>query len=428
MVDRPVDPELGLPPGGLGLQEEVVAGALPDESVVRRAPHKEPTTPTEWVRENLFSSFFNSLLTVVSALIAGFLLYQIARFVFFTGEWGVFKDNARSYMTGRWPLEELWRVWASAYGVALLSGLSLGAMRVTPVVTVRRLVVGGVLAVAFLLVFVWVVDTGKVFLLAAALPGFLALGIVLGRSLGDRILRSLVVAWLLAFPAIMIVFRAFDGVPPRLWAGFVLNLTVAVVGIFVSFPIGLLLALGRRSSLPVIRYFSTAVIELVRGNPLYILLISGVFLLPLLLPPGMADIPLIIRAMAIYVIFSSAYVAEIVRGGLQGVHEGQYEASRALGLSTTRMMALVILPQALRSTIPAMISHFISLFKDTSLLAAIPGMTEMLRSARRASAGLGQSGRSLEALVPAALIFFIVAYSMSRWSQRVEKRVGVGER
>jgi general L-amino acid transport system permease protein len=226
----------------------------------------------------------------------------------------------------------------------------------------------------------------------------------------------------------MILIRGFGGVPPRLWGGFMLNITVAVVAITLSFPIGMLLALGRRSSLPVVRYFSIAVIELVRGNPLFILLTAGSFLLPLLLPPGMSSIPLIIRAMAIYVIFSSAYVAEIVRGGLQGLPYGQYEASRALGLSTTRMMALVILPQALRATIPAMISHFISVFKDTSLLAVIGGFTDVLKTGRRASAGLGQAGASLEALIPAALLFFMVAFSMSRWSQRLEKRLGVGER
>jgi general L-amino acid transport system permease protein len=132
--------------------------------------------------------------------------------------------------------------------------------------------------------------------------------------------------------------------------------------------------------------------------------------------------------MIMFTIFSAAYVAEIVRGGLQGVPEGQYEAARALGLRPARMMALVILPQALRSTIPAMISHFISLFKDTSLLAALGLFSELLRTARRASASIEFIGLQAEALLPAALIFWVVAFSMSRWSQRVEVRVGVGER
>jgi general L-amino acid transport system permease protein len=131
--------------------------------------------------------------------------------------------------------------------------------------------------------------------------------------------------------------------------------------------------------------------------------------------------------MIMFTLFSGVYVAEIVRGGLQGVHFGQFEAGRALGLSTTRLMSLVILPQALRNTIPAMISHFISLFKDTSLLAII-GFIEALRVARVASAAQQFVGTSKQTLLFAALIFWVVAFSMSRWSQRLETRLGVGER
>lgn len=428
MADRTVDQELRGAQAGLGLQEEVVGATLPDEGLVRRGPIKEPTTPREWVKENLFSTPFNSLLTIVFGGLALALAFQIVQFVFFTGQWSVFQQNLRSYMVGRWPEGEFWRVWAAVYGLSLLAGLSTGVMRLTPTFTRRKVIVGGLVGAFALFVLIYAVGTVFVYALTAAVLVTLAVGIAVGRSWGSTLTKPLTVAWILAFPAMMVLFRGFGGVPPRLWGGFVLNITVAFVGIFASFPIGVLLALGRRSSLPVVRYFSVGVIELVRGNPLFILLIAGQFLLPFLLPPAFADIPLIIRAMAIYTIFSSVYVAEIVRGGMQGIHHGQYEASRALGLSITRMMALIILPQALRSTIPAMISHFISLFKDTSLLAVIGGFTDMTRAARRASAGLGQAGNSLEALLPAALLFWIVAFSMSRWSQRLEKRVGVGER
>jgi general L-amino acid transport system permease protein len=135
----------------------------------------------------------------------------------------------------------------------------------------------------------------------------------------------------------------------------------------------------------------------------------------------------IVRAMAMITVFSSAYVAEIVRGGMQGVPAGQYEASRAIGLSTPRMMGLIILPQALRSTIPALISHFISLFKDTTLVAIL-GLSELLDIARRAPAQLEFLGTQREALVGAAVFFWVVAFAMSRWSQRLERRLGVGER
>ena len=412
----------------LGLQEDVVEAALPDEGLHLGRPHKQPATPQEWVKENLFSSVLNTILTIVFGGLALILAYQVTKFVFFTGQWNVFKSNARSYMTGRWPVDELWRVWTAIYLVSFLAGLSYGVSGLRAVWSRRRWITSGLLAAFTTFVFIYVVDTPLVYVLTAGIALTLFAGDRLGRVLGPSISKPLTIAWILIFPLVMLLFRGFDGVPPRLWGGFLLNITVAFVAIFASFPIGLLLALGRRSTLPVVRLFCVGVIEVVRGNPLYVLLIGGAFLLPLLLPPGMSDIPLIIRAMVIFTLFSSAYVAEIVRGGLQGVDDGQYEASKALGLSTTRMMALVILPQALRKTIPAMISHFISLFKDTSLLAVIGGFTDALRAARRAGVGLGEAGNALEALLPAAALFFVVAYSMSRWSQRLETRLGVGER
>jgi general L-amino acid transport system permease protein len=146
----------------------------------------------------------------------------------------------------------------------------------------------------------------------------------------------------------------------------------------------------------------------------------------LLLPPQL-NLPDIIKAFLAVTLFSAAYIGEIVRGGLQGIDRGQYEAARALGLSTTRMTLLIILPQALRSTIPAMISHFISLFKDTSLFTVIE-VTELLSAAFRSSANPAFLLTEKEVLLFAAVIFWIVAFSMSRWSQRLEVRLGVGER
>jgi general L-amino acid transport system permease protein len=155
-------------------------------------------------------------------------------------------------------------------------------------------------------------------------------------------------------------------------------------------------------------------------------LVFSKFVVDLLLPPQV-DLPDIIKALVAMTLFSSAYIAEIVRGGLQGIDRGQYEAGRALGLSTPRLLGLVVLPQALRSTIPAMISHFISLFKDTSLFTAIE-VTELLSAARRSSNALEFQGHSMETLLFASLIFWMVAFSMARWSQRLELRLGVGER
>lgn len=397
-----------------------------EERAVEIAPSKEPATPGEWVRVNLFSSWFSGILTVVVGAGGLYLAYRLMRWVFFTADWTVVKANLRLYMVGRFPGTEIEWVWASGFYVVLLAGLSWGVsglrLRWTPRKAILRAVLAGLLVFAL----AYLLDSLKVWVLIVAMIAAAAAGVVAGRLGGSRLRLPLGVAWALAFPIVIVFLRILGGVPPQLWGGFVLNILLAVVAIFLSFPIGILLGLGRRSSLPAVSLFSVGFIEFIRGVPLVALIIFGEFILPLLLPPGMR-FARIVRAMAMFVIFSSAYVAEIVRGGLQGIPGGQYEAARALGLHPTRMMALVILPQALRSTIPAMISHFISLFKDTSLIAVL-GLAELLAVARRAPSQLEFIGRQPEALLAAAFLFWVVAFSMSRWSQRVERRVGLGER
>jgi general L-amino acid transport system permease protein len=382
--------------------------------------------PAVWVRKNLLSSPLNVALTVVMGAFVAWVVYGTARWVLVTAEWGVLKANLRAYMVGRFPDDEIWRIWVALFLLAALTGVSRGLLRRRPLTRpglAGRLVLAA-LAVAVVL---WLVESA---LVLAALAGVAAVHLVafrVGRSAGARLRTPVMVGWILAFPVVIVLLMAFGGVRAELWGGFLLNVLVAIVAIFASFPIGVLLALARRSDLPVLSGFAVGAIELIRGVPLVTLLIFGELVLPLLLPPGLA-LSSIVRAMTMFTIFSAAYVAEIVRGGLQGIPAGQFEAGRALGLSPTRLMALVVLPQALRSTIPAMISHFISLFKDTSLLAALAGFAELLRNARRASAGLEFIGDQAEALVPAAFIFWVVAFSMARWSRRMERRLGVEER
>jgi general L-amino acid transport system permease protein len=399
---------------------------LPDEeAAVEFAPLPAPATPGQWIRRNLFSGWFNGLLTVTVGAGALYLAYRLLRWVFITADWTVVKANLRLFMVGRFPEDQVWRVWVVGFLVVLLAGVSWGVSSAKLEWGARKVILR--LALTGLLVgaLVYLLEGGRIWVLVGAMAGVFASGIAVGRARGRRLRMPLAVAWTLAFPVVVLILRAFGGVPPQLWGGFVLNVLLAVVAIFLSFPVGIFLALGRRSTLPVIRLFAVGLIELIRGVPLVTLLIFGQFVLPLVLP-GMR-LPDIIRAMTMFTVFSAAYVAEIVRGGMQGVPEGQYEAARALGLSTTRMMAMVILPQALRSTIPAMIGHFISLFKDTSLIVIL-GLPELLALARRAPINLRFIGREKEALLAAALIFWVLAFSMSRWSQRLERRLGVGER
>jgi general L-amino acid transport system permease protein len=412
--------------GRLPQEIETALRAAGEEPPVSSAPLKPPATPREWIMANLLSSWFNATLTLIAGgvlVVGGFLLF---RWLFVSAQWDVLRANLRIYMVGRFPLEEMWRVWASAYFVMFLAGLSFGVsdyrLRWTARAAIVRVAILGLLVLAL----VSLLEGTSIWIRIAVFPVLLVAGVVLGRRGGRRLRLPLAVAWALAFPIVIMLLRGFDGVPPQEWGGFLLNVLLAIVGIFLSFPIGLLLALGRRSSLRIISTFCVGFIELIRGVPLVTLLFVGDILVPLMLPHGM-DPARIVRAMAMITVFSSAYVAEIVRGGMQGVPAGQYEASRAIGLSTPRMMGLIILPQALRSTIPALISHFISLFKDTTLVAIL-GLSELLDIARRAPAQLEFLGTQREALVGAAVFFWVVAFAMSRWSQRLERRLGVGER
>jgi His/Glu/Gln/Arg/opine family amino acid ABC transporter permease subunit len=205
----------------------------------------------------------------------------------------------------------------------------------------------------------------------------------------------------------------------NLWGGIVLTLALAIVSIAASFPIGVLLALGRRSTLPVIRIFSIGTIEIVRGVPLITILFMAQIMVPLL-SPSLQDVDVVVRAMIGMTLFSAAYVAEIVRGGLQAVPSGQTEAAKAVGMSGWQTTVYIVLPQALRAVIPALVGQFISLFKDTSLVMII-GLLEILGVARTVINQAEFIGTQREALIFIGIMYFIGSYAMSYTSRRIEE-------
>jgi general L-amino acid transport system permease protein len=218
-----------------------------------------------------------------------------------------------------------------------------------------------------------------------------------------------------------------EGVGWDKWEGFHLNLISAAVAITLSFPLGLLLALGRRSSFPALRMMSTAYIELIRGVPMISLLLMAQFFIGFFLNTS-TPLSLITRALAAMTLFTAAYVAEIVRGGLQAVPKGQTEAGQSVGLSPFAVTRLIVLPQALRAVIPAMVGQFISLFKDTSLLTII-GVSEVLNVRELVHGQAAFRGFGIaETLVFVMLAFWAISFTMSRESQRLERKLGVGER
>jgi general L-amino acid transport system permease protein len=272
---------------------------------------------------------------------------------------------------------------------------------------------------------------GGLWSLADAVQLALIAGAVLAstRALGRRPIRFAVLALIMGAVLSAQLATGEEGVGWNDWGGLHLTLFVTIGGIALSFPLGVLVALGRRSSLPVLRSLSVGYIELIRGVPLVALLFMGQYVIPLFFPNTVEPPSPLARALIAIVLFEAAYVAETVRGGLQSISRGQREAGQALGLSSWKITRLIVLPQALRAVIPAMVGQFISLFKDTSLLQII-GFLELLEVAENTASQPRFLGQGLHTVTFAfvALIYWAGSYTMSRESRRLEGRLGVGER
>ncbi|MFP3921359.1 MAG: amino acid ABC transporter permease [Dichotomicrobium sp.] len=362
---------------------EELAGARPAPPRRRGA--------ARWAWDNLLGTPANAALTVLGLLIVWWLAEAVLQFALFDAVWtGASGADCRGFagacwpfiaakldqfVYGRYPDTELWRVHAAGAGVAL------GLFAVLSPGTPRKLIVVPALFV----------------ILPVAIAGLLYGG-VFGLPVVDT---------------------------PR-WGGLMLTLVIALSGIGGSLPLGVLLALGRRSDLPVIRWFCTAFIELWRGVPLVTVLFMASVLLPLFLPAGVTFDKLL-RALIAVALFAAAYVAEVVRGGLQSIGEGQYEAARALGLGYSRMMGLVVLPQALKNVIPALVNVFIGLFKDTTLVLTI-GLLDFLGMIQLGLSDASWSAPyvSHTAYLFAGVVFWAFCFSLSRYAASLERRLGAG--
>ena len=232
----------------------------------------------------------------------------------------------------------------------------------------------------------------------------------------------LIVAWLAGLCAIgVLMWGGVPGLPyveNERWGGLILTLLLTSFGLAAAFPLSVLLALGRRSGLPVLRAMSVAYIELIRGVPLISLLFMASVMLPLFLPEGVS-IDKLLRAQIALALFAAAYLAEVVRGGLQAIPRGQYEAADALGLSYWQKTRAVVLPQALRIAVPALVNTFIGFFKDTSLVLVI-GLFDLLSTIKLGLTEPAWSGFGVEAYLFAALVYFVFCFALSRYSRRLE--------
>lgn len=362
--------------------------AIDKEAIDRMKPPVVQRGVVGWLRENLFNGVFNSILTLV---LLAFLLRYIPPFikwalidsVWFTPGaeckqcpgacWSVVLENLRFIIFGFYPHELHWRPFCAMMLLFLLLFFSYH----------KRF---------------WSKKLGYAWIIGLASMGILMSGGLFGLTPVDSMK----------------------------WGGLPLTLLLSVFGLTAAYPLGVILALGRDSRMPLIRYLSIGYIELIRGVPLISLLFMSSIIFPLFLPEGVT-INKILRAQVAIILFTAAYVAEVVRGGLQGMSRGQYEAADSLGLNYYQTMRLVILPQALKIVIPPTLSVLISAFKDTSLVVII-ALYDFLLTSKTVIQNPEWNGFSTEMYLFVALMYFLGCFSMSNFSRKLERELDTDQR
>lgn len=402
-------------------------------------PPRMTTGKAGWVRNNLFSSPANGVTTIVVAALTVYLVWLLLNWGFGTADWTVIPTLGGTLILGQYNSDSVcpsndcfWRPQASLLIAVTYFGI-LWAVAATALVRGVALTVAFASAAMALLPLPFdEMGMDVRFLLVANIPAVF-IGHWLGRNTPVGSTRNLIIIAFASFITVYFLLRGIEGVPglypvpSRFWGGLMLNILLAAGGITASLPIGILLALGRRSNLPVVKVLCIGFIEFFRGVPLITLLFMSQTLVPLAFP---RDFPLdeVTRAGIVITVFSSAYMAENIRGGLQALHRGQTEAARALGLPPWNTTAFITLPQVLRNVVPAIVGQYISLFKDTTLVFII-GMLDILHMG---NAFIGSNreflANSRELFLFIALVFWVFNYGMSYVSRRVERNLGVGER
>jgi general L-amino acid transport system permease protein len=365
---------------------------MPDTTTIDSAVKSEVRPPPAsvgvfgWARANLFSNWFNSALTLAALVILWYTLIPFLKWAFVDSVWfssskechavdgacwSVVTSNIRFVLFGFYPYAQQWR---PGLAIVLLVGLLL-------ISQYRRF---------------W------------------------GKALGYSWIVGLVVMGLLLKGGVF----GLTSVESSQWGGLPLTLLLSVFGLTAAYPLGIMLALGRRSKMPAIKTLCVVYIELIRGVPLISLLFMSSVVFPLFLPEGVT-INSILRAQVAIILFTAAYIAEVVRGGLQGMRKGQYEAAESLGLNYFQTMRLIILPQALKIVIPPSVSILISAFKDTSLVVII-ALYDLLKTTQSTLQDPRWSGFSAEAYIFVAGIYFICCFYLSNFSRKLERELDTG--
>jgi general L-amino acid transport system permease protein len=390
-------------------------------------PPVSQVSPGVWLKKNLFSTWYNSLLTIACLALLYWGGNLLIGWTFTQAKWSVVTVNLRLFLVGYYPERLIWRPWTALGIIVGLAGFSRGILSGSGnLFNKSNLSILTLLAASCGLIAPWVGVNSSIRLLGMLV--LLILAATLGKKFGQSLLANLpgkiwlAGIWVLMFGLVLWLLMGgwlLDVVPLSSLSGLILTLLIAVISIVLSFPLGVLLALGRQSELPAIRWLATVYIELIRGLPLIGILFMAQIMLPLVLPSDVL-IDQVWRAIAGYTLFTAAYLAENVRGGLQSIPNGQIEAAKALGLSSPLIIILIILPQALRAVIPTIVGQFISLFKDTSLLVIV-SLVDLLGISQSILANPKYIGRAAEIYLFIGLIYWIFCYAMSLGSRRLEK-------
>jgi len=360
------------------------------EQVVQAEELRPPITSIGiigWMRNNLFNGVLNSILTIVTLFFLWKVVPPLFRWALIdsawhtTGQacrqaagacWSIISMNYRFMLFGFYPYEQQWRPFLA---MMILFGLLFYSRDRTH----------------------WKKPLAYAWIIGLFTMGLLMKGGIFGLS----------------------------SVESTQWGGLPLTLLLAVFGLTAAYPLGVILALGRRSKMPGVKVLCIVYIELIRGVPLISLLFMSSIILPLFLPEGVT-INKILRAQVAIILFTSAYIAEVVRGGLQGMSRGQYEAAESLGLNYYMTMRLIILPQALKIVIPPTVSQLISAFKDTSLVVII-ALFDLLKTTQSVLSNPEWMGFSREAYVFIAILYFLGCFSMSNYSRKLERELSRGD-
>ena len=416
------------------------------EMLSERAPPVGERGVLKWARENLFSSVFNTIMTIVSV----WVIYSIAVGVapwFFNGVWNaqttrecyeildgvngacfaVLQERFPQLIYGfKYPSSEYWR--PNLATVLLLVALA-------PVLF-RRLPKGLlVFTVIYPFLAYWLIWGGSILIPTVAFVGcFIGVACYKKFSSGafvTAIILSLISAYLCWFLGGYLIswnetFLSLEIVPSRDMGGFMLNLLLGTIAVSLSIPLGIALALGRQSNMPIIKWICVVFIEFIRGVPLITLLFVANVILAFFFPPE-TSIDLILRVIIMMTFFNSAYIAEVVRGGLAALPSGQYEAANSLGLDYSQSMRFIILPQALKISIPGIVNVSVGMLKDTTLVSIISmfDLVGMIRGPILSSTDW--NGVYWELFGAAAAIFFVVCFTVSKYSQWLERQLETGK-